>query len=181
MSPKCQLIILCCSVENTKTSTKEKAIYLYEQLGMKCRQHKNYIGTTASNDAPVTNPKPLSSLGAAKAFERAASLRLDISDLNESGDNREAIVTSTIRYLESAIHNYDAIHKFKHAGTLHYRCSRILKMMNASHEEVDKHHEKALEYFTKPDHELKHRKRIDVSVLVEDLAHTTSTRTNSNL
>ncbi len=104
------------------------------------------------------------SKGAAKAFERAASLRLDISDLNENGDNREAIVTSTIRYLESAIDNYDAIHKFKHAGTLHYRCSKILKMMNASHEEVDKHHEKALEYFTKPHHELKHRKRIDVRI-----------------
>lgn len=54
-------------------------------------------------------------------------------------------------------------------------------MMNASHEEVDKHHEKALEYFTKPDHELKHRKRIDVSVLERDLVHTTTARTNSNL
>lgn len=110
-------------------------------------------------------PISLSSLGAAKAYERAASLRLDVSDLNESGDNREDIVTSTIRYLESAILNYDAIHKFKHAGTLHYRCSRILKMINASHEEVGRHHEKALEYFTKPDHEFKHRKRVDVSLL----------------
>lgn len=134
----------------------------------------------AHSHQSLTQNRLLPSSGAAKAFERAASLRLDISDLNESGDNREAIVTSTIRYLESAIHNYDAIHKFKHAGTLHYRCSRILKMMNASHEEVDKHHEKALEYFTKPDHELKHRKRIDVSVQAEDLAHTTTTRTNPN-
>lgn len=164
-------------VENNKSSTKEKAIYLYEQLGLKCRQHKNYIG-------------------AAKAFERAASLRLDISDLNENGDNREAIVTSTIRYLESAIDNYDAIHKFKHAGTLHYRCSKILKMMNASHEEVDKHHEKALEYFTKPHHELKHRKRIDgikiscyssYSTLarmhheIEKFTHTTTTTTTNTI
>lgn len=158
-------------MENTNSSTKEKAIYLYEQLGVKCRQHKNYIGKLATE----ITCKTLNNVtifvwyfvaGAAKAFERAASLRLDISDLNETGDNREDIVTSTIHYLESAIDNYDAIHKFKHAGTLHYRCSRILKMMNASHEEVDKHHEKALEYFTKPHHELKHRKRIDVSVLL---------------
>ncbi|KAJ6218211.1 hypothetical protein RDWZM_009368 [Blomia tropicalis] len=132
---------------------------------------------------------------AAKAYERAASLRLDISELNKTGDNKDTIVTETIRYLEAAIENYDAIHKFKHAGTLHYRCSRILKMMNASHEEVDRHHEKALEYFTKPDHELKQRKRIDglkiscyssYSTLqrmhheIEKFHHTTTTTTTTN-
>ncbi|KAH9518250.1 hypothetical protein DERF_008841 [Dermatophagoides farinae] len=128
---------------NLKTSTREKAIYLYQQLGRKCSQHGNYIG-------------------AAKAFERAASLLMDPTDQSEMNNADDKTIMETIQCLESAIHNYDAIHKYKHAGTLHYRCSRILRLLSDfSREQVEQHHIKALEYFTKPDHELKQRKRID--------------------
>ncbi|KAH9512020.1 hypothetical protein DERF_010436 [Dermatophagoides farinae] len=129
---------------NLKTgSTREKAIYLYQRLGRKCSQHGNYIG-------------------AAKAFERAASLLMDPTDQSEMNNADDKTIMETIQCLESAIHNYDAIHKYKHAGTLHYRCSRILRLLSDfSHSQVEQHHIKALEYFTKPDHELKQRKRID--------------------
>ena len=130
---------------NQKTSTREKSIYLYQQLGRKCNQHGNYIG-------------------AAKAFERAAILVMDPTDQNEMNNADDQTIKATIECLESAIRNYDAIHKYKHAGTLHYRCARILRLLSGfSHEQVEQHHIKALEYFTKPDHELKQRKRIDVS------------------
>ena len=112
-------------------------------MGQKCSQSKNFIG-------------------AAKAFERAASLRYDLTEKFEFEPTIED-VKATVLYLEDAIKNYAAIHKYKHAGTLHYRCSMILRKINASNDEVDKHHEKALEYFTKPNHELKNRKRVDVS------------------
>ncbi len=102
--------------------------------------------------------------GAAKAFERAATLRFDSPDvLNDKSTND---IKMTIQYLESAIVNYDAIHKYRHAGTLHYRCSRILRLMNASPAEVAKHYSQALEYFTMRNHEVKHRKRIDASLLI---------------
>lgn len=87
------------------------------------------------------------------------------SGINVDGEplDKQAIIKSTIDYLESAIRNYDAIHKYKHAGTLHYRCARILRLIDADSDQVEQHHVKALEYFTKPDHELKQRKRVDVS------------------
>lgn len=132
-------------MEKQKITNKEKAIYLYEQLAIKCAQFKNYIG-------------------AAKAYERAATLLFDISKpevANEHEAEKKAL--ATIGYLESAIQNYDAIHKYKHAGTLHYRCSCILRMIKWPLSQVEKHHIKALNYFTKPNHELKQRKRIDVS------------------
>ncbi|OTF79608.1 hypothetical protein BLA29_009599, partial [Euroglyphus maynei] len=129
---------------NRKTSTREKAIHLYQQLGHKCNQHGNYIG-------------------AAKAFERAASLLMDPTDQSKMNNADDQTIMATIDCLESAIRNYDAIHKYKHAGTLHYRCSLILRLLPGfSCEKVEQHHIKALEYFTKPDHELKQRKRIDV-------------------
>lgn len=133
-------------MEKQKITNKEKAIYLYEQLALKCTQFKNYIG-------------------AAKAYERAATLMFDISK-PEVTDEQEAEkrAITTIGYLESAIQNYDAIHKYKHAGTLHYRCSCILRMIHGPADQVEKHHIKALEYFTKPNHELKQRKRIDVCI-----------------
>ncbi|KAI7690006.1 hypothetical protein SSS_01278 [Sarcoptes scabiei] len=68
---------------------------------------------------------------------------------------------STIRCLELAIANYDTIKKYKHAGTLHYRCSKILRLFNADRKQIEQHHLKALEYFTRPDYEIKQRKRID--------------------
>lgn len=101
-------------------------------------------------------------LGAAKAYERAAGLLMDITDQSQLENTDKQTLMSTIECLESAIYNYDVIHKYKHAGTLHYRCSKLLSMMNANHKLVEQHHIKALEYFTKPDHELKQRKRIDV-------------------
>ena len=112
-------------------------------MGQKCSEHKNFIG-------------------AAKAFERAAGLRYDLVEEFEQQEPTTEDVSATVSYLEAAIENYAAIHKYKHAGTLHYRCSKILRKINASHGEVDKHHQRALEYFTKPDHELKNRKRVDV-------------------
>ena len=100
--------------------------------------------------------------GAAKAYEKAATLRFDSPNVLAEKNSNDT--KTTIQYLESAIVNYDAIHKYRHAGTLHYRCSRILRLMNATPEEVAKHYCQALEYFTMRNHEVKHRKRIDVNL-----------------
>ncbi|CAG2107839.1 unnamed protein product [Medioppia subpectinata] len=127
-------------IDNDKSSTQDKAIYLYGQLAHKCHQQKNFMG-------------------AAKAYERAATLRFDNPNILNESNSKDT--KTTIQYLESAIVNYDAIHKYRHAGTLHYRCSKILRLMNAKSEEVAKHYCQALEYFTMRNHEVKHRKRID--------------------
>lgn len=89
---------------------------------------------------------------------------MDVTDLSSTEHNNidPETVMSTIRCLELAIANYDTIKKYKHAGTLHYRCSKILRLFNADRKQIEQHHLKALEYFTRPDYEIKQRKRIDV-------------------
>ena len=57
-------------------------------------------------------------------------------------------VEMTIQYLEKAIAAYSAIGKLKHVGTLHYRCSRMLRLIGAPHHKVMCHCRKALECFT---------------------------------
>ncbi len=69
----------------------------------------------------------------------------------------------TIQYMESAIVNYDAIHKYRDAAFLHHRCSQILSLMNASSAEVAKHINEALEHFTTRKHDDINRRRADAS------------------
>jgi hypothetical protein len=71
-----------------------------------------------------------------------------------------------IQYLESAILNYDAIHKYRHAGVLHHRCSQILSLANASPAEVAKHYNEAMEHFTMRKRDFKYRKRADASLSI---------------